>query len=83
MARVVTYECDQCGSEIVVTETSETVLSPIYCCGLEVLEVSSGKKKKSATGKSGTEVKSRKRPAKKVAAKKTSAKRKKSSSKSR
>jgi hypothetical protein len=83
MARVVTYECDQCGSEIIVTETSESVLSPIYCCGLEVLEVSSGKKKKSATGKSGTKAKSRKRPAKKVTAKKASAAKKKSPAKSR
>lgn len=82
MARVVTYECDQCGSEIIVTETSETVLSPIYCCGLEVLEVSS-QKKKPATGKSAMKGKPKKHSAKKVAAKKSSATKKKSSAKSR
>ena len=45
MARIVTYECEQCGSEIVVTETGETLLSPIYCCGVTVTEVSSVEKK--------------------------------------
>jgi hypothetical protein len=44
-AIVVTYECKQCGSEIVVTRTGETLLSPIYCCGMEVSEVSSVEKK--------------------------------------
>jgi hypothetical protein len=37
-ARTVTYECEQCGSEIVVTSTGEGELSPIYCCGIEVTE---------------------------------------------
>ena len=45
MPRIVTYECEQCGSEIVVTETGETLLSPIYCCGVTVTEVSSVEKK--------------------------------------
>lgn len=36
MARIVTYECTQCGSEVVVTESLGTQLSPIYCCGIEL-----------------------------------------------
>jgi hypothetical protein len=44
-AMVVTYECSQCGTEVVVTETLETKLSPIYCCGMEVTKVSSVPKK--------------------------------------
>ncbi|MBI4691584.1 MAG: hypothetical protein HY754_15170 [Nitrospirae bacterium] len=46
MAKVVTYECDQCGCEIVVTEMPETQLSPIYCCGVEMEETSASKKSK-------------------------------------
>jgi len=57
MPRIVTYECEQCGSEIVVTETGETLLSPIYCCGVTVTEVSSVAKKQG---------KPNKKPAKKV-----------------
>ncbi len=45
IARVVTYECEECGSEIVVTETGETVLAPIYCCGATVVETTPAKKK--------------------------------------
>jgi len=43
--RTVTYECEQCGSEIVVTSTGEGELSPVYCCGIEVTELSSTGKK--------------------------------------
>lgn len=64
----VTYECEQCGSEIVVTSTGEGELSPIYCCGIEVMEVTSivqkqsrPKKKvvKKTSGTKGTTTKSR------------------------
>ncbi len=44
-AMVVTYECEQCGTDVVVTRTGETMLSPIYCCGMEVTEISSVEKK--------------------------------------
>ncbi len=78
MAKMVTYECDECGCEIVVTEMPETELNPIYCCGMEVTEVSSvagkpGKKAvKKATKKVAKKVASRKKPAaKKKAAKKS------------
>lgn len=70
MARMVTYECDECGCEIVITEMPETKLTPIYCCGMEVSEVSS------AAGKPGkkTVKKTTKKVAKKVAAKKVAKK---------
>ncbi len=45
MGRVITYECTQCGTEVVVTEALEMGLSPIYCCGFEVTEISSLDKK--------------------------------------
>jgi len=70
-AMIVTYECEQCGTDVVVTTTGETMLSPIYCCGMEVTEISSVEKKP---------VKPKKKAAKKVAkkvAKKRVAKRKK------
>jgi site-specific recombinase XerD len=70
-AMVVTYECEQCGTEVVVTETGETMLSPIYCCGMQVTEVSSVEKKP---------VKPKKKTVKKVAKKKV-AKRKKPAAK--
>jgi hypothetical protein len=39
--RVVTFECRECGSEVVVTATGEVELAPIYCCGVEVAETTS------------------------------------------
>jgi hypothetical protein len=51
MARIVTYECEQCGSEIVVTPTGETRLSPIYCCGITVTQVSAVGMKQAAPKK--------------------------------
>lgn len=68
MARMVTYECDECGCEIVITEMPETELAPIYCCGMEVSEVSS------AAGKPGK--KTVRKTAKKVAAKKVASRKK-------
>jgi uncharacterized Zn finger protein (UPF0148 family) len=79
MARMITYNCDVCGSEIVVSETGESQLSPIYCCGIEVTEVSSAQKKqakpkkkatKKATKKTAKKVTARKKPAKKASASK-------------
>jgi len=70
-AMIVTYECEQCGSEVIVTRTGETMLSPIYCCGMQVTEVSSVEKKP---------VKPKKKAVKKVA-KKRVAKRKKPAAK--
>ncbi len=41
MPRIVTYECVQCGTEVIVNENLETKLRPIYCCGIRVEEISS------------------------------------------
>ncbi|HET6516465.1 MAG TPA: hypothetical protein VFG09_15030 [Thermodesulfovibrionales bacterium] len=59
MARIITYECEECGHRIVSTPTGETRLEPIYCCGAVVTEISSGK------GKEGRQKKTTKRTAKK------------------
>jgi hypothetical protein len=79
MARMVTYECDECGCEIVVTEMPDTRLTPIYCCGMEVTEVSSAARKsrekavkvKKQTKKVVKKVASGKKPARKKTAKKS------------
>jgi hypothetical protein len=76
MARLITYNCDVCGSEIVVTETGETQLSPIYCCGIEVTEVSSVQKRQTKPKKKAVK-KATKKTAKKKPAKKASASKKK------
>jgi hypothetical protein len=73
MARIVTYECEQCGSEIVVTATGETLLSPIYCCGVTVTEVSSVPKKQ-GTVKATVKKKPAKKVTKKVVEKKAAKK---------
>jgi hypothetical protein len=78
MPKVITYECTQCGSEIIVTESLESELSPIYCCGIEVAEIGA-KEKKPARPKKKTVKKVAK---KKVAAKKKPAAKKKASRKS-
>jgi len=69
-ARIISYECEQCGSEIIVTSTGEGQLSPIYCCGFEVIEVSSVAKKAAAKKKTA------KKAVKKAAKKKVAAKKK-------
>ena len=45
MAKIINYECEQCGTEIVVTEANGAELRPIYCCGIEIVEISSSAKK--------------------------------------
>jgi len=74
--RQITYECEQCGSKIIVKKTGETVLAPIYCCGTEVAEISvkgkeTGPKKKTVKKTAGKTVK------KKVTGKKKSVTKKK------
>jgi len=76
MARVVTYNCDVCGSEIVVSETGESQLSPIYCCGVEVTEVSSARKKQAKPKKKATKKVTKKTPKKKPAKKASASKKK-------
>jgi hypothetical protein len=80
--RIITYDCEQCGSEIVVTSTGESQLSPLYCCGLEVSEVSSAQKKKVAKpAKKAAPKVTKKTVKKKVTAKKKPAAKKKSAKK--
>jgi hypothetical protein len=51
IARMITYECTECGSEVVVTATGEIQMSPIYCCGVEVIETASFEKKQTKANK--------------------------------
>lgn len=43
--KTVTYECETCGTELVVKESGEGYLSPIYCCGTEIKEIATSGKK--------------------------------------
>jgi hypothetical protein len=80
-ARIITYECEECGSEIIVTPTGETALSPIYCCGIEVTELSSAEKKPSRPAKKIAGKATKKVTKKKVTAKKKPASKKKTAKK--
>jgi lipoate-protein ligase B len=70
MAKVITYNCDVCGSEIVVTESGLSELSHIYCCGIEVTEVSSVPKKQAKKPTKAAKKVVKKKVAKKTAASK-------------
>ncbi len=59
MAKVITYECKECGCEIIVSGSHETHLRPIYCCGVEVA-------KKSTSAKAVTAKKTKERKAAKT-----------------
>jgi predicted transcriptional regulator len=72
MAKVITYECTQCGCEITVNQTGETELMPIYCCGIEVAETMTPARKKLASAKKVTANKAK--TAKKVVGKKGASK---------
>jgi hypothetical protein len=65
IARTVTYECETCGTELVVTESGGGYLSPIYCCGAEVKEVAIPAKKAAPRKKAKKKSPAKKRPAKK------------------
>ena len=82
MPKIVTYECTQCGSEIVVTESLESELSPIYCCGIEVAEVAAKEKKPARPRKKAVKKVAKKGAKKKVATKKRPAAKKKASRRS-
>ncbi|MDA8239070.1 MAG: hypothetical protein M0Z67_01735 [Nitrospiraceae bacterium] len=73
MAKVITYECNQCGCEITVSEGHESHLMPIYCCGVEVSRVSASPKKAGSAKKKPPAAAPRK-TAKKAAAKKSAGK---------
>lgn len=74
--RMVTYECTECGSEIVVTATGESQLSPIYCCDIEVIETISIEKKQTKPEKKTPKKIAKKIAKKKVAKKKSVTKKK-------
>lgn len=74
---IVTYECRQCGSELVVTESRLPRLSPIYCCGTEVIEISSGEKRAAKPKKASAKKIVKKQPKKKAVKKVKSAAKKK------
>lgn len=78
---VITYECEECGSEFVVTPTGEMQLSPIYCCGFEVTEVAMAPKKAAAPKKKVVKKAAAKVVKKKAAPKKKPAAKKKASRK--
>jgi hypothetical protein len=69
-AVVITYECNRCGTEIVVSPAEGAQLSPIYCCGIGVTEISSVEKKAAKAKKAVKKV------AKKVSKKKVTQKKK-------
>ena len=76
MARVITYECNECGCAITVSRTPDTELEPIYCCGMEVAEVRSAAKKPAKKVKKAIKKVTKKvTPKKKPAAKKKTSKR--------
>jgi hypothetical protein len=68
--RVVTFECRECGSEVAVTATGEVLLSPIYCCGVEVTETTSGVSRQAKSKKQITNKTTKKTAPKKVTQKK-------------
>ena len=70
IARTINYECTECGSEVVVTATGEIEISPIYCCGVEVIETSSSGKKQTKPKKQGEKKAIKKMAHKKVTQKK-------------
>jgi uncharacterized Zn finger protein (UPF0148 family) len=78
---MITYECDRCGTEVVVSPSSGAQLSPIYCCGMEVTEVSSVVKAPAKTKKNTVKKVAKKVSKKKVAPKKKPAAKKKTSKK--
>jgi hypothetical protein len=79
-ATVITYGCKRCGTEIVVSEAFGAQLRPIYCCGMEVTEISSIEKKPRTEKKAVKKV-TKKVSKKKIAQKKKPAAKKKASPK--
>jgi len=82
MERVVQYECKVCGRRIDVTRTGDVYEEPIFCCGVETLEVGApgsvagGPAKKPAAKKKAAKKPTKKKAAKKKVATKKQAKKK-------
>jgi hypothetical protein len=49
--RTVLYECDVCGTEVIVNSAGIERVSPIYCCGIELTERTLSPAKKTAPAK--------------------------------
>ena len=56
MAKVITYECKECGCEIIVSGSQVGHLRPIYCCGVEVEKISPASKGSAAKKAKGKKV---------------------------
>lgn len=69
-AVVVTYECERCGTEVIVSEAFGAQLSPIYCCGMEIAEISSVEEKPEKAKKKVVKKVAKKVSKKKIAQKK-------------
>lgn len=78
---MISYECDRCGTEVVVSPGLGAQLSPIYCCGMRLTEISSVAKTPVKAKKKTIKKVAKKVSKKKVASKKKTAARKKTSKK--
>ncbi len=74
MERVVQYECKVCGRRIDVTRTGDVYEEPIFCCGVETLEIGVPGAPAVAPARKIAAKKAAKKPARKKAAKKKAAK---------
>jgi hypothetical protein len=77
--KIMQYQCRVCGRRLDVTRTGDVYEEPIYCCGVESLEVgvpgaAPRTAKKAATKKPATKKVAKKKAAKKKATKKTAKK---------
>ncbi len=76
MERVVQYECKVCGRRIDVTRTGDVYEEPIFCCGVEALEIGAPGAVAAAPARKPVVRKAAKKPARKKAAKKKVTKKK-------
>jgi hypothetical protein len=74
--RIVQYECKVCGRRIDVTRTGDVYEEPVYCCGVESMEVGMPSAMAPARKKPAAK-KAAKKPARKKAVKKAAKKAKK------
>lgn len=74
MERVVQYECKVCGRRIDVTRTGDVYEEPIFCCGVETLEIGAPGAVVAAPARKPAAKKAAKKPAKKTAKKKVAKK---------
>lgn len=68
--KIKTFECKVCGRKIDVTRTGDVYEEPVYCCGLEAMEMNIQEEKPAASAVPAV----RRKPAKKKAAKKAAKK---------